>query len=64
MNLFTDDENEDDTGHKRSVTAVFKQIEENEPGFTAEKCWAEIEDIAVKTLLSATPQLCHSYRAS
>ena len=53
--IANDDENDDDTGHKRSVTAVFKQIEEKEAGITAEKLWAEIEDIAVKTLLSATP---------
>lgn len=48
-----EDENLDDTGSKRSVSSVLKFIEDNEPGgHTAEKIWEEIDDIAVKTLIS------------
>lgn len=48
-------EDEEDSGHKRSVTAVLKHIEEAEknPNITVEKLWAQIDDIAVKTLISA-----------
>jgi tubulin polyglutamylase TTLL6/13 len=60
-----EDSAEDDVGHKRSVTAVLKYIEENEKesGMTVEKMWNLIDDIAIKTLISAQPQLCHSYRS-
>ena len=52
-----EDSAEDDCGHKRSVSSIFKYIEENEPesGLTAAKLWAQIDDIAVKTLISAQP---------
>ena len=48
------DANEDDQGHKRSVSSIFKYIEENEPqsGVTAKKLWAQIDDITVKTIIS------------
>ena len=29
-----------------------------------EQIWTEIEDIAVKTLIAAAPQLQHAYRAA
>ena len=48
-----EDENIDDSGSKRSVSSIFKHIEEHETGHTAEKIWNQIEDIAVKTLISA-----------
>jgi len=37
-----EDSAEDDSGHKRSVSSIFKYIEENEPqsGLTAKKLWA------------------------
>jgi tubulin polyglutamylase TTLL6/13 len=52
-----EDSAEDDVGHKRSVTAVLKYIEENEKeaGLTVEKMWNLIDDIAIKTLISAQP---------
>ena len=60
-----DDSGEDDVGHKRSVSSVLKYIEENEKksGITVQKLWEQIDDIAVKTLISAQPQLCHSFRS-
>ena len=55
-----EDSADDDVGHKRSVSSVLKYIEEQEKeqggsGITAEKLWAQIDDIAVKTLISAQP---------
>ena len=49
-----EDEDDDETGHKRSVTAVLKHIEDTEknPNITAEKLWAKIDDICVKTIIS------------
>lgn len=59
-----DDEGKDDCGHKRSVTSVLKLIEETVPGdHTADSIWEKIEDIAVKTLISAQAHLCHSFRS-
>lgn len=48
------DDAEDEGGHKRTVTSVLKTIEDNE-GVSPEQIWTEIEDIAVKTLISAAP---------
>jgi tubulin polyglutamylase TTLL6/13 len=50
-----EDSGEDDVGHKRSVSSVLKLIEENEKkkGITVENLWNQIDDIAVKTLISA-----------
>jgi tubulin polyglutamylase TTLL6/13 len=50
-----EDSGEDDVGHKRSVTSVLKYIEEHEKeqGITVEKLWNQIDDIAIKTLISA-----------
>ena len=49
-----EDAQDDDSGHKRSVSSVFKYIELNEPdsGLTSSKLWSQIDDIAVKTLIS------------
>ena len=60
-----EDSADDETGSKRSVTAVLKHIEEqeNNPKITVAKLWEQIDDIAVKTLISAQPQLCHTYRS-
>ena len=59
------DANEDDQGHKRSVSSIFKYNEENETesGVTAKKLWAQIDDITIKTIISTQPQLCHQYRS-
>lgn len=49
-----EDENDDESGHKRSVTAVLKLIEDesDDPNITVEKLWEQIDDIAVKTVIS------------
>jgi tubulin polyglutamylase TTLL6/13 len=52
-----EDSADDETGSKRSITAVLKHIEDQEknPNITAAKLWEQIDDIAVKTLISAQP---------
>jgi len=44
---------EDDSGHKRSLTNILEYIEENEPGFSSITMMDQIEEIAVKTVLAA-----------
>lgn len=60
-----EDSCDDDTGSKRSVSSVLRYIEEAEddPSITVDKLWAQIDDIAVKALISAQPHLCHSFRS-
>jgi tubulin polyglutamylase TTLL6/13 len=60
-----EDSNDDDVGHKRSASSVFKLIAEREKerGITYEKLWSSIDDIAVKALISAQPHLNHSFRS-
>ena len=45
---------DDEGGHKRTVTSVLKFIEETK-GVKMEHIWDQIDDIAVKTLISAAP---------
>jgi tubulin polyglutamylase TTLL6/13 len=54
---------DEDVGHKRTVTSVLRLIEETK-GVKMETMWEMIDDIAVKTLISAAPQLQHAYRAA
>lgn len=55
--VFNDDAKRDDVGHKRSLTAVLRQIDEkwekegNTKGNSA-TIWAGIKDIIMKTLIS------------
>lgn len=53
---------DDDSGHKRSLTSILEYMEENEKGFSAEAMMENIEDIAVKTVIAGQPALHHSYR--
>ena len=54
---------EDQTGSKRSVSYVLKYIEDNVHGQTVEKLWKSIDEIIVKTMISAQPKLENKYRA-
>lgn len=54
---------DDDSGHKRSLTSILEYMSEHEPGFSATNMMDKIEDIAVKTAISASPALAHAYRA-
>ena len=44
---------DDDSGHKRSLTSILEYMKEHEPGFDAELMMEKINDIAVKTAISA-----------
>jgi len=44
---------EDDSGHKRSLTSILEHMTANEAGFSAELMMERIEDIAVKAAISA-----------
>ena len=43
---------DDDSGHKRSLTQILEYLKQNEAGFNPEELMKEIEDIAAKTVLS------------
>jgi tubulin polyglutamylase TTLL6/13 len=43
---------DDDSGHKRSMTSVLAHMEETEENFNAEDMMDSIEDIAVKTVIA------------
>ena len=44
---------DDDSGHKRSLSSILEYMTANEPGFSAELMMERIEDIAVKAAISA-----------
>jgi tubulin polyglutamylase TTLL6/13 len=52
--IFNDDSKKDDIGHKRSMTAVFKQMDDmkSEKLPSADQIWGNIKDIILKTLIS------------
>ena len=54
------DECNQDTGHKRLQSVVFKRMESE--GVDIDKLNSQIEDIIVKTLISIQPELKHNYR--
>jgi len=43
---------DDDTGHKRSLTAILQHLKEHEPDFNPDSMMRSIEDIAVKAAIS------------
>ena len=59
------EDEDDESGHKRTASAVLKLLEEesDDPEITAEYLWSQIDDIAVKTLISAQPHLSHTFRS-
>ncbi|XP_076856562.1 tubulin polyglutamylase ttll6 isoform X3 [Brachyhypopomus gauderio] len=50
---------DDDTGSKRKLTAFNKHLEAM--CYDTEKVWGDIEDVIIKTLISAHPILKHNY---
>lgn len=64
-NFVKGEDEDDDSGHKRSLSSVLQYLEEVERdrGFTAEKMLDQIEEICVKTCLSVQPALAHAYRS-
>ena len=60
-NFHAGDAEDDDSGHKRSIAAVLRTLEEH--GVDVKKLWAQIVDVIIKTFLAVQPQLAHMYRA-
>ena len=55
---------DDDSGHKRSLTSILDYMAEHEPGFDPETIMEKISEIAVKTPISAQPALAQAFKAS
>ena len=53
--VFNKDEDGDDVGHKRSLTATFSILEQN--GLNIDKLWEEIKELIVKTIIAIEPHL-------
>jgi tubulin polyglutamylase TTLL6/13 len=69
--VYNRDPNRDDVGHKRSLKAILRHVDEKRKFFSeeahkpsAEQIWHGIREICVKTLLTAQPALSHVYRNS
>ncbi|XP_041370172.1 tubulin polyglutamylase ttll6-like isoform X1 [Gigantopelta aegis] len=51
---------DDEAGSKRRITTVNKYLQDK--GFNVEKMWSDIDDVIVKTCISAHSVLKHNYR--
>ncbi len=49
-------------GHKRSITSVFKQLEQAGVNVVALK--EKINDVAIKTIVCGLPLMSHQYKCS
>ena len=58
--VFNENEEEDDTGHKRSMTSVLRQLAQE--GHDVTLLMNRICDMIVKTIITAQPNLSHMYR--
>lgn len=58
--VFNEEESVDDVGHKRSLSAVLKQLEDegNDPNQIMNK----ISDLVIKTIATCQPSIAHAYR--
>jgi len=61
--VFNEDEDDDDAGHKRSLTAILEYLKENEENFDTDQLWQDIQDIITKTIITVQPSLQHAYRS-
>lgn len=57
-----EDECYDDEGHKRSLTAIMRQLKDE--GVDTDKLMFQIKEIIRKTIIAAQPSLVHLYRSS
>ena len=51
---------DEESGTKRRLTTMNRWFTEN--GFNVDKIWHDIDDVIIKTLISAHPILKHNYR--
>lgn len=61
--VFNEDQDDDSSGHKRSLTAVLDHIRQTEKSIDTDKLWNDIQDIVAKTVISVQPSLQHAYRS-
>lgn len=50
--VFNEDQDDDSAGHKRSMTAIWEHLRENEKGCDVDKLWSDIQDIITKTIIT------------
>jgi len=58
--IFNEEESFDDVGHKRSLSAVLKQLEDE--GQNSSKIMDRICDLIIKTIVMCQPSIAHAYR--
>ncbi|CAL1538825.1 unnamed protein product [Lymnaea stagnalis] len=51
---------DDEAGSKRRISTINKYLKEN--GYDVDKLWSEIDDVIIKTMISAHSVLKHNYR--
>jgi len=59
--VFNKSAEEDNVGHKRSLKAVMKTLEER--GYDVKTLWNDIKKIIIKTFCSVQPILAHNYKS-
>lgn len=57
-----EDADKDNVGHKRSLKYALKYLSQRRK-VKVEKLWHDIKDIIIKTLISAQPWVCQTYRS-
>ena len=65
--VFNEDPCKDDVGHKRSIKAVLKHIDntrKDENAKTSAQVWADIKQVIMKTLITGQPHIAHMYKSS
>jgi len=60
--VFNVDERDDSVGHKRSIKALFKTLQER--GRDTKKLWIDIKKIVIKTFCSVQSTLAQKYKAT
>ena len=63
-----DNENDDDVGHKRSLTAILNKIEmmraDDPEIISADECWKQLKDLTVKTIIAGHQHIAHIYKTA
>jgi tubulin polyglutamylase TTLL6/13 len=59
--IFNKDENSDSIGHKRSLTYIYRYLEEK--GYDSQKVKKDITETIIKTICAVQPSLAHIYKS-
>lgn len=60
--IYNYSEDDDNLGHKRHIRHIWNEIANR--GYNIEKIWQEVTGIIIKIIISAQPQISHSYKSS